>query len=69
MACCSVQCQAAGSSSPGTAGYAAAWSVTTSTGMIAVVPMARSKKRWAALASRRADTNTSMTCLDWSSVR
>jgi hypothetical protein len=26
--------------------------------MIAVVPMARSKKRWAALASRRADTNT-----------
>jgi hypothetical protein len=36
LAYCSVQCQAAGSSSPSTAGYAAAWSVTTSTGMIAV---------------------------------
>jgi hypothetical protein len=34
-----------GTSSPSTAGYAAAWSVTTCTGIIAVVPMARSKKQ------------------------
>ena len=49
----SVRCQATGSSSSSTAGYTGAWSVTTSTGAIRIVPMARWKNRRAAAASRR----------------
>src|SRR5512132_3621983 len=41
--------QTAGNSFSSTAGYTGAWSVTTSTGVILVVPMARAKKRRAAL--------------------
>jgi len=62
----SLRCQAAGTSSSSTAGYAAAWSVTTSTGVAFVMPMACSKNRRAAFATRRVDTNTSMTCPNWS---
>ena len=51
------------------AGYAAALSVMTSTGARLVVSMARSKNRRAALASRRGETNTSMTWLNWSIAR
>jgi hypothetical protein len=35
--------------------------VVTAAGAIFVVPIARSKNRWAALASRREETKTSMT--------
>jgi hypothetical protein len=65
----SVQCHAAGSSSSSTTGYVAAWSVTTSTGVTLIVPIARSKNRCAAVASRREETNTSMTCPNWSIAR
>jgi hypothetical protein len=43
--------------------------VVTSAGAIFVVPIARSKKRRAAFASRRGETNTSMTCPNWSMAR
>jgi hypothetical protein len=43
--------------------------VTTSTGVILVVVMARSKKWRAALASRLEETNTSMTWPNWSIAR
>jgi hypothetical protein len=36
---------------------------------ILVVPIARSKNRWAALVSRREATKTSMTCPTWSMAR
>jgi hypothetical protein len=51
----SVRCHDAGSSSSSPAGYTGALSVLTSAGTIFVVPIARSKKRWAALcrAARR----------------
>src|SRR4029453_10321007 len=65
----SVRCQAAGSNSSSTAGYTGAWSVITSTGATCIVPMARWKNRRAAAASRRGDTNTSMTCPNWSIAR
>jgi hypothetical protein len=39
------------------------------TGIIAVVPMARSKKLRAAFASRRVDMNMSMTCPNSSTAR
>jgi len=42
---------------------------TTSTGAILLVLIARSKNRRPASASRRADTNTSMTCPAWSIAR
>jgi hypothetical protein len=51
------------------AGYAAALSVMTSTGARLVVPMARSKNRRAAFTSRRGETNTSTTWLNWSIAR
>ena len=51
------------------AGYAAALSVMTLTGVRLVVPMARSKNRRAALTSRRDVTNTSMTWPNWSIAR
>jgi hypothetical protein len=54
----------AGSSSPITSGYVGARSVTTSAGITLVVPIARSKNHRAALASRRAETNTSTTYPD-----
>jgi hypothetical protein len=57
----SVRCHAAGNSSSSTIGLVAAWSVTTSIGATFVVPVARSKKRRAAITSRCADTSTSMT--------
>src|SRR5512133_3179535 len=57
----SVRCHAAGSSSSSTCGYLGARSVTTSTGASLVVPIARSKDRWAASAAPRADTSTSIT--------
>jgi hypothetical protein len=57
----SVRCQAAGSNSSSTIGYVGARSVTTSTGVTFVVPVARSKNRRAALPSRRGQTTTSMT--------
>ena len=47
----------------------AARSVTTLAGVTLVALMARSKNRRAALASRRAETNTSMTCPNWSIAR
>jgi hypothetical protein len=50
-------------------GYAAALSVMTSTGARLVVPMARSKNRRGAFTSRRGETNTSMTWLNWSIAR
>jgi hypothetical protein len=40
--------------------------VVTSAGAIFVVPIARSKQRRAAVASPRGETNTSMTCPNWS---
>jgi len=43
--------------------------VLTSVGAILVVPIARSKNRWAALVSRREETKTSMTCPNWSMAR
>jgi hypothetical protein len=43
--------------------------VVTSVGAIFVVPIARSKNRWAALASRREATKTSMTYPNWSMAR
>jgi len=43
--------------------------VITSTGAIFVVPIARSKKRRAALVSRREETKTSMICPNWSMAR
>jgi hypothetical protein len=61
LACRSVRWQTTGNSSSSTAGYTGAWSVTTSTGVILVVPMARSKKRRAALPSCWAETKISMT--------
>jgi hypothetical protein len=50
-------------------GQVAALSVTTSTGVILVVVMARSKQRRAALASRCGETNTSTTWPNWSIAR
>jgi hypothetical protein len=47
----------------------AARSVATSTGWTLVVPMAWSKNRWAAVMSRRAEKNASMTCPVWSTAR
>jgi hypothetical protein len=44
-------------------------SVTTSAGLRMVVPMVCSKKRRAALVSRREETNTSMTWPNWSIAR
>jgi hypothetical protein len=41
----------------------------TSAGVIFVVPIARSKKRWAALVSRREEAKASMTCPNWSMAR
>jgi hypothetical protein len=52
-----------------TAGYTGAWSVMTSAGATLVVPIARSKKPWAALVSRHEETSTSMTCSNWSMAR
>jgi hypothetical protein len=43
--------------------------VITSAGAIFVVPIARWKKRWAALVSRREATKTSMACPNWSMAR
>jgi ribosomal protein S7 len=43
--------------------------VTTSGGATLVVPIARSKNRRAALASRWAETSTSMTWPNWSMAR
>jgi hypothetical protein len=40
--------------------------VLTSAGAIFVAPIARTKKRWAALVSRREETKMSMTCPNWS---
>jgi DDE domain len=57
----SVRCHAAGSSASSTAGYTGARSVVTSTGRTLVEPMACWKNRSAASASRRAQTNTSIT--------
>jgi hypothetical protein len=37
--------------------------VVTSAGVIFIVPIARWKKRWAVLVSRREETKMSMTCL------
>jgi hypothetical protein len=54
-----VRCQAAETNCSTTSGYVGARSVTTSTGRVLVVPMARSKNRRAAVASRRVETNTS----------
>ena len=65
----SVRCQAAGSNASNTAGYVGALSVTTSSGVRLVAPTARSKKRRAAVASRRWETNTSMICPNWSIAR
>src|SRR5829696_7733626 len=65
----SVRCHAAGSSSPSTAGYTGALSVVTSMGVTLVAPLARSKNRRAAAASRHGDTNTSMTWPNWSIAR
>jgi len=65
----SVRCHVAGSRSSSTAGYAAGRSVVTSIGMTLVVPIARSKNRRAAAVSRRGETNTSMTCPNWSIAR
>jgi hypothetical protein len=53
----------AGSSSSSAAGYTGALSVVTSMGVTLVAPIARSKNRWASLASRRGET-TSTTCLN-----
>jgi len=69
LAYCSVRCQAAGATSSSTVRYTAARSVTTSAGVSIVDLMARSKNRRAAAASRRCDTNTSMTCPNWSVAR
>jgi hypothetical protein len=49
--------------------YVAARSVTTSTGRILVVAMARSKNRRAAIASRRGETSASMTWPNSSTAR
>src|SRR4029453_15753016 len=57
------------SNPPSTAGSTGAWSVIPSTGATCIVPMARWKNRRAAAASRRGDTNTSMTCPNWSIAR
>jgi hypothetical protein len=48
--------------------YAGAWSVATSIGVTLVALMAWSKKRRAAMASGGAETNTSMTCPNWSTA-
>jgi hypothetical protein len=55
------RCHAAGSNSSKTAGYTGARSVVTSTGRTLVEPIVRSKNRWAAFVSRRAETGTSTT--------
>jgi hypothetical protein len=55
--------------SSSTIGEVTARSVTTSTGATFVVPMAHAKNRCAAVASRRGDTNTSITWLNWSIAR
>src|SRR5512132_36718 len=61
----SVQCHAAGSIASSTAGYTGARSVVTSTGRTLVEPMACWKNRWAASASRRVETYTSITWPNW----
>jgi hypothetical protein len=43
--------------------------VATSTGITVVARIARSKKRWAALVSRRGETKMSMTWPNWSMAR
>src|SRR6266700_1287348 len=66
---CSVRCQAAGTTSSSTIGEVAAWTVVTSAGVTLVVLMACWKNRRAAVASRRGETNTSMTWPNWSTAR
>jgi hypothetical protein len=56
----SVRCHAAGSSSSSTTGDVGARSDTTSLGAALAVPSACRKHRWAALASRHTETNTSV---------
>jgi hypothetical protein len=68
FAYCSVRCQAASANSSSTFGYTAALSVTHFHGH-AFRRSARSKNRRAAAASRRSDTNTSVTCPNWSIAR
>jgi hypothetical protein len=66
---CSLWCHAAGISSSSSLGYTAARSVTTSTGAVPAVAMARSKNSRAAALSRLAATYTSMTWPYWSTAR
>jgi hypothetical protein len=65
----SVRCHATGTSSSSTAGYTGARPVVTSTGVTLIAPIARWKNRWAAFASRRGETNPSMTCPNRSIAR